>query len=305
VNAPEPIVGIEVVRTDDRAKCPVIQLSERDFEVGCAEGKATVRVQMDQGVYTESVPLRHGFTLEVPPPNTHRVRIHGSRFNSSLLVEVDRGLGFEAIGCPWVSDHEARCSIQVWAGGFTPKLRARDGATRAETELKGDETSVELKATKRHRVWVVDAQGSALTGAWLGILDGRGRRYDSATSAGQLPFERVVEDGNSLHLYAVDPRRGDGMLQIDAKEEQTLRLTSRVGESAQSPYLTKTQTEDALGVRLVSDGMGFRFDEVAGTQAAKAGIARGSWWVAAWKESSGVRVVSWTTKGYQEYLIPE
>ena len=306
-----------MVTDETGAVCSVSALDQRDYLlVGCGTGGPIYRLRTNYGFYewaTQS--FEDGATLRPPPPARFEITVVGTAEEAWDRTRFSVH-GSAAITVPFEVEQPDR-DRRVLTGRAYPGewslvvSNARIGTQRFYVDVAGDvsKTQVELEALRRLRVHVVDRYSAPATGAYVMLFDGD-RLVDVSRSAGQLPVEFTVRPPFSGRVLAVDPRKGEGVVDwtTDNPDGETERLVLRekVLRHRVPPGRPDRETlADILDARLVASDSGWLIDPESEGTAAGAGFQRGDWIVTAWPTRDGAHrvVVFRRSVGYVDAVV--
>lgn len=158
------------------------------------------------------------------------------------------------------------------------------GAVRETFEVDGGPVAFDVELTARQQVelFVVDSNGTPVSGALMQVWQG-GQRVFEATSRGAQPVRVELPTPFDGALVAFDGRLGEGRVSVELVEDGgaeseyiaqlndelfTIELPGRIRDVG--------QIEDVLGVELVGDNNAWLVDPLSqDAPAVQAGIARG------------------------------
>lgn len=158
------------------------------------------------------------------------------------------------------------------------------GAVRETFEVDGGAVSfeVELAARRQVELYVVDSNGTPVSGALMQVWQG-GQRVFEATSRGADPVRVELPTPFDGALVAFDGRLGEGRVPVElaedgeAESEYVARLSDDLFAIDLPGRIQQVdQIEDVLGVELVRDDNAWLVDPLSQeAPAVQAGIARG------------------------------
>ena len=316
IDAPPGVAVARVEAHDDSGvRCAVETVSERDFTLrGCGPGQLALEITTSAGLVQRSVEAQDGLTIALPKPGELAVRVEGSESTDweQLYFDLTDGTVSVPFDVSPVTATERRIVASVFPGAWT--LRVYGAGEHAFPLSVGEGTTTEtvrLEPGGRARLWVTDRHDAPITGAYLMLFE-NGRLVDTARSGGQLPAEFRRRTPFQGVVLAVDPRRGEGRLDLeltedDAAVEQRVSLTDALFANSIPPTRVDAAGFEArTGARLVRDAEGFTLDfDRSDAPGLAAGLKRGDKVVTGWMQGGSLRAIVFrSAQGYLDVTIP-
>ncbi len=255
----------------------------------CAPGELTLEASTEQfgtasweGDFDDTTEVTIGAPLGVEATFTG---LRGPQWDGS-------GLRWRSMTGPWQEadfDTEA-FDGRTWAHKlFDGRYQVEfdnpiSGAVRETFEVDGGPVAFEVELTARQQVdlYVVDANGSPVSGALMQVWQG-GQRVFEATSRGAQPVRVELPTPFDGALVAFDGRLGEGRVSVElaedggAEAEYVARLNDDLFTTELPGRIQEVgQIEDVLGVELVRDNNAWLIDPLSqDSPAVRAGLARG------------------------------
>lgn len=295
LNAPRGVEPVEARASlnspSGAVVCQARSLNERDWRFeGCPKGLATIHVNTaSHGTWQTQKTIGDDVELVLPTPRSVRVHVHGiareAYAHTTLQWNAADSLDERHQGTLTpLDDDTLQWKGSLYPGTYAFGLDVKKEAFARTFDVKASTENImtwPVVMPHRLRVRVLDARGGPVEGAMLRVVEDN-VVSDTLQTSKRAGLKLKSNATNTLLLWAVSARQGEGLVRVPINDELpaevTLRLERGLFETRYPGRILDIGViESTLGSPIVNDDDSLLLDITRRDSAAyKAGIPRGA-----------------------------